>query len=450
MELLGFYPVTEYDPWVADVWGYVDERGREFALLPVGDRLLVLDCTDPAQPVLASEVASPTSSFDAKDVKTWRSYAYVCHEFGPVLIIDLSDPFAAQSVGSIPQASLCTPTPCGFEFDGGAHNLWIDDLGLLYVAGVHHSGVQIYDVAESPEAPRFLGMLEPGEAQFYVHDLYAQDGVVYAARPGGAARTAGWDIFEVVSRDPLETRLVGTAPQSGNRYVHACWVSPDRQVLLATEEGEGARLFAFDITLPEAPRLLGEFGVDPSSSIHNVQIREEFAFVSYYNHGLRVLDLSDPAALQEVAWYVDTEWSDNSCTDQIYRGVWGVYAGQPSGSIYLSEMCGGGLYVVRFDGLDPDVAAPEAGRLRIAPQPAVGFPVELGARVSPNEPLRFEVWDAAGRRVRTRAFGAPADSIWFVAWDGTGSGGERLPAGRFWARLRQGGRQWSAPLTVLR
>ncbi len=51
-------------------------------------------------------------------------------------------------------------------------------------------------------------------------------------------------------------------------------------------------------------------------------------------------------------------------------------------------------------------------------------------------PLRVEVFDASGRRLRSWETAASGGS---VDWDGTGAGGRRAPAGLYWMRFRAGG-----------
>ena len=93
VELLG-----RYSPGVrcSDVWGYVAPDGREYALLASLDGTHVLDCSQPASPVLRglTPTENPGSSQNRwRDIKTFGVYAYVVSEaHGGMQIIDLSDP----------------------------------------------------------------------------------------------------------------------------------------------------------------------------------------------------------------------------------------------------------------------------------------------------------------------------------------------------------------------
>ncbi|MCH8980762.1 hypothetical protein IH922_01945, partial [candidate division KSB1 bacterium] len=68
---------------------------------------------------------------------------------------------------------------------------------------------------------------------------------------------------------------------------------------------------------------------------HNAHIKGNHAYISHYESGLRIVDLSDPKNMNEVGFY-DT------------RDLWGVFPFLPSGKILISDI-EDGLYVVRFD-----------------------------------------------------------------------------------------------------
>ncbi|MCA9729959.1 MAG: choice-of-anchor B family protein, partial [Candidatus Eisenbacteria bacterium] len=343
VDLVSYYHVSDFYPWVADVWGYVDQQGREFALLCKGNGLLVIDCSDPANPILASSIDAPVSGDDMKDVKTWDHYAYACQEYGDIIIVDLADPYNAVQVGAIQQRDLCSPTPCGFPEDGGSHNVFIDDKGRLFVAGVHFRSVLIYDLNADPVHPTMLAAY----SNDYNHDVYAEGGTLYACSPGGSEN--GWEIVD--ENVPTAPIVLSHFTYPGVGYAHSCWATDDLQWLITGDESSGGHLYVWDISDTGAPFAVAEYVTGPgNNSIHNVQVYGHLAYISYYDQGLRVLDISDPENPVEAGWYRDTAWDNSSCSFGIYRGIWGVYAQQPSRNIYISEMCGGGLYVMRYTG----------------------------------------------------------------------------------------------------
>ena len=63
-----------------DIWGY-ESNGNEYALVCLGDRLEIVNCTDPDNVFLTQTVF--TTSGDLKDVKVYQNYAYAVNQFGP-------------------------------------------------------------------------------------------------------------------------------------------------------------------------------------------------------------------------------------------------------------------------------------------------------------------------------------------------------------------------------
>ena len=433
---VGSFAVADYDPWVADLWGFQDGQGREFALLCSGNKLRVLDCTDPSNIVEASVVDQPVAGSDLKDVKVFGNYAYACQEFGDVLIVDISDPYEATQVGAIPQGEICWPTPCSFELNGGCHNIWIDERGYLFLVGVHFDSTLIYDLNVDPTSPPRVGSYNPG----YIHDLFVRGGIGYVANPESDANE--WELVDF--SDILNPVRISGMSYAGVQYAHACWPTDDGNYLLTSDEAPDGHLWVFDISDPQNPFPVAEYEAGSGSSIHNIVVVGDHAYISYYDQGLRVLDVSDPTNPIEVGHYWDDLWDDGSCSFSVYHGLWGVYAASPSGNIFVSEMCGGGLHVLDFTPANSSVPAGASlgDRIRLvaSPNPAVG-PVDLRASLETSGPVTVEIFDALGRRVRTLASSEPqvaGSAVW--RWDGSGGSGTRVAAGVYYARLAQGRR----------
>jgi serine protease AprX len=83
-------------------------------------------------------------------------------------------------------------------------------------------------------------------------------------------------------------------------------------------------------------------------------------------------------------------------------------------------------------------AAPAARALRAAPNPFHAA-TELGYALAADADVRLEVFDLAGRRVRTLEAGRARAGDHRAAWDGRDDAGAALPAGVYLARLQRGG-----------
>jgi hypothetical protein len=79
---------------------------------------------------------------------------------------------------------------------------------------------------------------------------------------------------------------------------------------------------------------------------HNLYVRPgtDFLIISYYADGTRVINISDPTNLQEIAYY------DMSDIEGLYVSNWGTYAYLPSGYVISSDI-EQGLFVFELGGV---------------------------------------------------------------------------------------------------
>ncbi len=87
---------------------------------------------------------------------------------------------------------------------------------------------------------------------------------------------------------------------------------------------------------------------EKANSIHNIVTRgttsADTAFISYYTKGIRVLDVTDPTNMSEIAYYDVPGVSVYKLP--VFNGTWGVDPFLPSGIILASSS--DGLYVLRL------------------------------------------------------------------------------------------------------
>ena len=144
-----------------DCWGYVSPSGREYALMGVRTAMVVVEITDPANPVIIDSVAHTDSLWG--DMKTYLTYAYVVNESGGGLdIVDLSD---------VDNGNVTLVTSITTDGFSDSHNVAIDETsGYLYMCGGNLAGgrLQAWDLAD-PENPVFAGELDSDQGRG-VHD----------------------------------------------------------------------------------------------------------------------------------------------------------------------------------------------------------------------------------------------------------------------------------------
>jgi hypothetical protein len=101
-----------------------------------------------------------------------------------------------------------------------------------------------------------------------------------------------------------------------------------------------------------------------------------------------------------------------------------------------------------------DVPEPPAAaglRLRLQPNPSLGR-VQLAYRIPGTlaRTVRWEILDAAGRRVQTLYAGWQPAGEQRLDWDGRDASGARMPGGIYYHRLRVGQQVRTIPAVILR
>lgn len=304
--------VTMSSPsWCAGNWGYENASGRFVIQTKGSGGLEVVDVTDPANPVVASVIpGTATGGISVKEVKVWNTYAYATTDNGPTRIINLTNPYAATVV-----ASLTT----------GAHTLQIQG-DRLYLNRASQGYVEFRNLAANPLNPPVIGRF-PVSGTTGVHDCAPEGNIMYLF--GG---NSGTKIVDVTN--PAAPVQLGTLPTFGYNHSGDLYVTPSGQkILLSLDEGTGGPCRVWNVTNPAAPVLLHTYQTNPTLSIHNCYIRGAYAFIAYYNDGLRVLDLTNPASPVEIGIF---DPNPTNAGASLYSGTWDIYPYHDA--IYVGEM----------------------------------------------------------------------------------------------------------------
>ena len=265
------------------------------------------------------------------DIKTNGRYAYVVTEGGGGMqIISLQDLDNIQLVG----------TYSGFS---AAHNIFIDqDADTAYIPGAS-SGMPILDISSARNPVQIANY-----TQDYVHDLFVQDGYAHLAE----IYDGRYRLIDVSNLPNTPTRDSVTTP---GQFTHNTWANADNTICVTTDESSGGHLAIYDISNKSNIGLLGEYTENAGGIIHNAFIIGDTVHLSYYAEGYVAVDITNPSRPQKLGSY-DTYGGSSGG----YDGAWGVYAGQPSGAIYISDI-GNGLHImvhslqIDHDGLDDTV-----------------------------------------------------------------------------------------------
>ena len=318
-----------------DIWGYVDSQGREYAIIGSRSHFYFVDVTNPTSPQLVDGFAGGNTTI-WRDMKTYSQWAYgVCDNCSEGLsIFRLGDSPASNGVQMVSQTT---------SFFTRAHNIFVDEPnGRMYVVGsnTRSNGVIILDIKTNPEVPTVLASTNlPGG---YIHDIFVRNNIAYASSGNN-----GLYVYDMSNPNNIQTLGTLTSyPQQG--FNHSSWLHEDGEVLIMADETHNRSLKAvdvsdlsdIDVTSLFRSELLAP--AETGSIAHNPFIRDNYAIVSYYHDGVQVFDISNPANVEQVAWY-DTFTGNTNYNG--FSGCWGVYPFLPSG-ILLGSDGASGLFVL--------------------------------------------------------------------------------------------------------
>ena len=319
-------------------WGFT-QGDKEYAIIgsTEGTHFFQLDETNKLKPCGFIEGKFNSSQVIHREFKTFGNYAYsICDEGNSSMqIIDLSYlPDSVVKVADIQDANF-----------GKVHNLFIDTTNaLLYACLV----TPIVDgIANSLVPLRVFSLLNPinpvllwqGPSDIpEVHDIYVRNNIAILNCGENGLRV--YD-FTVPSAPTYASNLLFYQDQG---YNHQGWLSPDGKTYIFGDETNGKRLKKCSIALDYNIQVENFFGTnyENNSIPHNIMITNEFAFVAYYNEGLRIFDIRNVP--NEIASF------DTYPTDNFFKmnGAWGVFSNYSSGRLIISDRQNG-LFLFHFD-----------------------------------------------------------------------------------------------------
>lgn len=263
---------------------------------------------------------------------------------------------------------------------GGVHRMWFSDGKYAHVASTMDGfRERVYLIADlsDPANPRQAGLWwipgtkkeeetpagwEPFQGEhFYVHGAIPHGNRAYVAMVD-----AGMAIVDIsdIAAPRLISRLDWGPPYGG--YTHTTLPLPGRGLVVATDEStkndcqEGdKRVWVVDIREERNPVTISSFPVPEGDFCkrglrfgpHNVHENrpgsfqsENLFFVTYYNAGLRIVDLRNAHRPEEVGYFIPPppEGQKAPMFNDLFVDT--------DGLIYVSDRINGGLYVLEYTG----------------------------------------------------------------------------------------------------
>ncbi|WP_232788107.1 choice-of-anchor B family protein [Paraglaciecola sp. MB-3u-78] len=379
MSLLAHIPLSDFPskPTSAnDIWGHVDlNTEKEYAIIGLRNAVAVVDVTTPTSPEVIGSISGLSSTW--RDIKVyqyfdtstlrWQAYAYATTEANEGLsIIDLND--LENGISVVRRQTT----------DSTAHNIYISNLdyGLnIPLAGqvpaVHILGSNNFAGAfrsYSLSDPETLGSTYTNASSTrndYTHDATSLT-INDARAQTDCVQANNTDCLVILDFNEDNLRVwdhtdknqaieLGSSSYPNAEYTHSGWWSEDKQYVIVHDEldeqthGLNTTLNIFDISSLSTPTLVGTWSGPTRAIDHNGFVRGNRYYMSNYERGLTVLDITDPSDPVEVGFFDTYPVSDNAA----FNGAWGVYPFLPSGNILVSDI-NSGLYIIHDQTLEND------------------------------------------------------------------------------------------------
>lgn len=353
-----------------DIWGHVDlNNRREYAIVGMQASIAVVDVTEPTSPVVVGEITGQSTTW--RDIKVYqyfdstsgrfKAYAYASAD-------SVTEGFSIIDLNNLPErVSLVRRN----TDDNRAHNIYISNVDYtlntplagatsqLHLVGQDSNGGAFRSYALSaPQAPTPSYIPNGLTRADYTHDASSMHITDARAQTDCVNSTASGctvmlDFNESSMRlwdhtDSNSTSELSNTSYNEVAYTHSGWFSEDKQYAFVHDELDernfslNTRVMIFDISSLTAPVLAGIWSSNNGTIDHNGYVRGNRYYMSNYERGLTVLDISDPTAPEEAGFF-DTYPAFNSTN---FNGAWGVYPFLPSGNILVSDIQRG-LFVLK-------------------------------------------------------------------------------------------------------
>ncbi|MEQ8762561.1 MAG: hypothetical protein RL885_01450 [Planctomycetota bacterium] len=315
----------------------------------------IVDISNPLAPQkLLSLNPDPGGTVEIHDVQVHGGHLYAIDQSGVVdsnlgnfvgaYIYDVSTPAVPVLVNTLLWGDLNTP----WSWRGAmSHNATLADIGsqtFLFVSSLITSGVEIFDVTD-PQNIAWRAVVNPPILGAGAHDVSVRGTTLYTTWLQHGFTLHDLSALPTLSGigDPYGPQSV---PQLGwhsysGAYTHGISPTANGSHVCTTDRYNGGRLRIFDVQSPSSITQVAEVVGSASTFPNNVDVEGDRACVSWFEDGLRIIDIADPAQPRMLGWYDTTPAAPSGNRAE---GGFGVVANGSIGA-YLTD-CTGGLFVI--------------------------------------------------------------------------------------------------------
>lgn len=274
----------------------------------------IYDISDPDNPILASWYNPGGNQQFLEAIVIGNRGYFGSGNGGGVHIVDLSNPYNPQLLGVVNSSN-------GNGFNSIHEIVLFEQNNRIYLVENYNSIsfskiLKVIDVTD-PRNPIFVRDINPTEVQ-WVHAVHIRGNRMFTSGWGNSttrARTEIYDISNIATRAPILLGYIedpSSSVTNGNN-MHSSWTSEDGRYLYSCREVTNSNgpspgdVRVYNIENPAQPLLVRRFSMRDlelnAVTPHNPVVMGDLLFVSWYQAGLQVFDISNPAEPKRVAQY---------------------------------------------------------------------------------------------------------------------------------------------------
>ncbi len=266
--------------------------------------VFIYNISNPDAPVLASWY-NPNNNLQFLEAIVIGNRGYFgSGNSGGVHIVDLSNPANPQLLGVVNAAS-------GNGFNS-IHEMVV--FGNYLIENFNGFGSKILKVINisNPANPVFVRDINPTE-NVWVHAIHIRGNRMFTSGWGSSTARGRTEIYDIANIGTQAPTLLGfiedTSSTTAGNNMHSSWSSEDGNYLYSCRETSNgnADLRTYNISNPAQPLLVNRISMNDlglnATAPHNPVVMGNYLYVSWYEAGLQVFDISTPATPKRVGQY---------------------------------------------------------------------------------------------------------------------------------------------------
>lgn len=281
----------------------------------------IFNIANPDAPTLANwynpirtGTASTTEQFLEAIVVNNRGY-FGSGNGGGVYIVDLSNPASPQLLGVVNSSN-------GNAFNSIHEMVVFEQNGATYLIenfnGFSNKLLKVINVT-NPATPVFIRDINPTETS-WVHAMHIRGNRMFTSGWGTSTTRGRTEIYDISNIGTQTPALLGfvedpNASVTNGNSMHSSWTSEDGNYLYSAREVGGSAangpspgdVRVYNVSNPATPLLVNKVTMNDlglnAVTPHNPVVKGNKLYVSWYQAGLQVFDISDPATLTRIGQY---------------------------------------------------------------------------------------------------------------------------------------------------